>query len=167
MGKTNKPEKPSKLEKAFQVYDVDTGELIFQTTYRDRSDNGKDWCIMYQLTAYLLATDKELKFSDVRTYLYIVANADFQAKFITTKADMAAKIGISRQQLDSSIKILKKKDLIREGKLHGTATFFVNPYYTTRGRDKGKLLKAYEEVPKEVVKELDERAQAEELAQTF
>lgn len=115
---------------------------------------------MYQLTAYLLATDKELKFSDVRTYLYIVANADFQAKFITTKQDMAAKIGISRQQLDSSLKTLKKKDLIREGKLHGSTAFFVNPYYTTRGRDKGKLLKAYEEVPSEVIKELDERAQA-------
>lgn len=167
MGKTNKPENPSKLEKAYQIYDVETGELIFETKYRDRSDNGKDWCIMYQLTAYLLATDKEFKFSDVRTYLYIVANADFQAKFTTTKADMAGKIGISRQQLDSSIKTLKKKDLIREGKLHGSTTFFINPYYITRGRDKGKLLKAYGSVPAEVVADLDERAQIEEASQSF
>ena len=167
MGKTNMPEKPTKLEKAFQIYDADTGELIFQSTYRDRSDNGKDWYIMYNFTAYLLATDKELKFSDVRTYLYIAANVDFQAKFVTTKADMAAKIGISRQQLDASIKTLKKKDLIREGKLYGSTTFFINPYYATKGRDRGKLLKAYEEIPSEVVKELDGRNREAQAAESF
>ena len=149
------------------VTDSETGEVLFEQYYTQRSQNGKDWCIVYQMTAYLLATDHSFSVSDIRTYLYIVANADYDCKFASGITDMANKIGITRQQLHASIKTLKEKDLIRVSSLHGIRYFFLNPYYTTRGRERSKLRTAYESIPKDVQKRLNIQAQAEEIAQSF
>ena len=148
-------------------YDSESGELVRQCTYTSKSSNGKDWCIMYQMTAYLLATDADFKFADVRVYLYLVSLADFQCKVSTTQVDMAAKLGMSEKQIIASIKKLKAKDMIRVSRVRGQSTFWINPYYITRGRNRNELSKAYEKIPSDVRQQIDFNAKVEEASQMF
>jgi len=140
------------------VFDADTGEILRDQTRLSRSDNGKDWNIMYQLTLYQLATDKTLTRADLATYMYILANMDYQCKFATTKRDMAEKLHLSYRQMLASLEVLKKRDYIRESRVNGISAFFANPEYATRGKDKGKLLKAYDSIPQEVIERISEQA---------
>lgn len=147
------------------VFDADTGEIIRDQTRLSRSDNGKDWNIMYQLTLYQLSTDKTLTRADLATYMYILANMDYQCKFSTTKRDMAGKLHLSYRQMLASLEVLKQRDYIREGRVNGMSTFFANPEYVTRGKDKGKLLKAYESIPAEVIERISEQAKVKEAVE--
>lgn len=165
--KKNQSDKPRRLGKHFELLDVETGEIIRESTTLDRSDNGKGWNIMYQLTLYHLATDKSYTAADLRTYMFILANLDYKCKFTTSKSDMAEKMGISYPQLLSSLKKLKANDLIRESRVSGVPAFFANPEYVTRGKQKGKLLKAYESIPAEVKERLSVQAAEEDLLNTF
>ena len=123
---------------------------------------------MYQMTAHLLATDKEFKFSDVRVYLHIASNVDCDCKFSTPQSRIARKIGLSRQQVNTSIKKLREKDLISEVvDEDGVRTYYINPYWVTRGRYKDKLIKAYEDISPKDNRELEYRQQITELALTF
>ena len=164
---SDKKSKPRKLGKHFELLDVETGEILKQSTTLDRSDNGKDWNIMYQLTLYHLATDKTYTATDLRTYMFILANLDYKCKFLTSKSDMAEKMDISYPKLLSSLKKLKKNDLIRESRISGVTAFFANPEYVTRGSKKGELLKAYEKIPAEVKERLSVQAAEEKLLNTF
>ena len=148
-------------------YDSETGELVRQCTYTSKSSNGKDWCIMYQMTAYLLATDKDFKPSTIRVYLYLTSLADYQCKVSTTQADIAAKLGLSQVKVVEDIKLLKAKDMIRVSRVRGQSTFWINPYYTTRGRNRNELAKAYEKIPSDVRKQIDINAKIEEASQMF
>ena len=134
------------------VFDADTGEVLRDQTRLSRSDNGKDWDIMYQSTLRALATDKTLTRADIATYLFIAGNVDYDCKFMTTKRDMAERLRISYPQMLSSIDKLKQYDYIREGCVNGTPTFYLNPDYTTRGKERRKLAKAYEGIPREELK---------------
>ena len=149
------------------VFDIDTGEVLRDQTRLSRSDNGKDWDIMYQLTLYQLATDKTLTRADLATYMYILANMDYQCKFATTKRDMAEKLHLSYRQMLASLEVLKQRDYIREGRVNGSTVLFANPEYATRGKDKGKLLKAYADLPKEVIERLSEQAAIQEALSSF
>ena len=149
------------------VFDADTGEVLRDQTRLSRSDNGKDWNIMYQLTLYKLSTDKTLTRADLATYMYILANMDYQCKFSTTMKDMAERLHLSPPQLRASVDKLKQRDFIKESRFNGMKTFFVNPEYVTRGKDKGKLLKTYEDLPKEVIERLSEQAAIEEALASF
>lgn len=167
MGKTNivKPKKKKemkgdehrKLIHEHSVIDAETGEILVETSYKDRSDNGKDWVIMEKLTAYLFALNREgFTLSDMRVYMYIVAQIDYKARFATTKTDIAEKLHLSRQQVDSSIKTLKKYDLIKEAKSYGATVFVINPTYIRRGRNKAELAKVYESLPSDIVALLED-----------
>lgn len=167
MGKANisrKPKKPqkkgeknAKLIHEHNVIDADTGEIISEKRYSERSDNGKDWVIMEKLTAYLFALNNEgFTLSDMRVYMYIVAQIDYKARFATTKTDIAEKLHLSRQQVDSSIKTLKKFDLIKEAKSYGATVFVINPTYVRRGRNKAELSKTYESLPADVIARLED-----------
>ena len=123
---------------------------------------------MYQTTAHLLATDKEFAPSDIRVYLYIAAKADYECKFSATKSKIARKMGLSRVKVVASIKKLREKDLISEVvDEDGVRTYYINPYWVTRGRYKDKLIKAYEDISPKDNRELEYRQQITELALTF
>lgn len=112
---------------------------------------------MEKLTAYLFAINNEgFTLSDVRVYMYIVAQIDYKARFATTKSDIAEKLHLSRQQVDTSIKALKKYDLIREAKSYGATVFLINPVYVRRGKNKNELASIYQRVPTDVVSRLEE-----------
>ena len=141
--------------KKFQVIDKDSGEVVLEkTNVAEKSQNGKDWCIMYQLTAFLLATDKSYTFSDVRVYLFICANVDWKCIYMTTKVALAEKVGISYRQLQRALKKLKSEDLIREGKIEGQTYFAINPERVTRGKNRGQLRRAFQMLPADVVKKI-------------
>ena len=148
-------------------YDSESGELVRQCTYTSKSSNGKDWYIMYQMTSYLLATDPDFKFADVRVYLYLASLADFQCKVSTTQVDIGVKLGLSEPTVISAIKKLKAKDMIRVSRVRGQSTFWINPYYITRGRNRNELSKVYEKIPSDVRQQIDFNAKVEEASQMF
>lgn len=150
-------EEPKKLIHEHSVIDAKTGEVLVEKTYTDRSDNGKDWCIMEKLTAYLFAINNEgFTLSDIRVYMYIVAQIDYKARFATTKTDIAEKLKLSRQQVDSSIKTLKKFNLIKEARSYGATVFLINPIYVRRGRSKIELSAVYDKIPADVIAKLED-----------
>lgn len=152
----------------FQIIDKDTGEVVLEKTNAfAKSENGKDWCIMYQLTLYLLATDKNFTFSDVRVYMFICANVDWKCLYFTTKTALAQKLDMSYPQLLSSLKKLKFADLIREGKVDGHTYFAINPERVTRGKNRGQLRQAYQMLPSEVVKRISFDEKVAEIAASF
>lgn len=164
MVKTNSAKKPAEKKKKngkliheHNVIDAETGEILVEKKYTERSDNGKDWCIMEKLTAYLFAINNEgFTLSDIRVYMYIVAQIDYKARFATTKTDIAEKLHLSRQQVDSSIKTLKQFDLIKEAKSYGATVFLINPLYVRRGRSKEALAAVYSRLPADVVAKLED-----------
>lgn len=156
------------IKKTLTIFDEDSGEILLEKTSSFKnSDNGKDWCIMYQLTLYLLATDKSFTFSDVRVYMFICANVDWKCMYFTTKSDLAKSIGMSYPQLLASIKTLKDKDLIREGKANGNTFFAINPERVSRGKNRGQLRRAYNKIPQNVVKKISFEEKVAEIASSF
>lgn len=156
------------LIKRLQVIDKDTGEIILEKTNAvPKSQNGKDWCIMYQLTAFLLATDKSYTLSDLRVYMYLVANVDWKCIYMTTKVALAEKLQMSYRQLLKSLKKLKSEDLIREGRIEGNTYFAINPERVTRGKNRGQLRRAFQMLPLEVVKKISFEEKCAEIAASF
>ena len=154
--------------KKFQVIDKDTGEVVLEkSNIAEKSQNGKDWCIMYQLTLFLLATDKSYTFSDVKVYMFICANVDWRCLYITTKVALAEKLQMSYPQLLASLKKLKQEDLIREGKIEGNTYFAINPERVTRGKNRGQLRRAYQMLPADVVKKISFEEKCAEIAASF
>lgn len=154
--------------KKFQVIDKDSGEVVLEkTNIAEKSQNGKDWCIMYQLTLFLLATDKSYTFSDVKVYMFICANVDWRCLYITTKVALAEKLQMSYPQLLASLKKLKQEDLIREGKIEGNTYFAINPERVTRGKNRGQLRRAYQMLPADVVKKISFEEKCAEIAASF
>ena len=121
---------------------------------------------MYQMTAYLLATDATLKFADVRVYLFLNANADYECKYSSTQTALAEELGLSDQQVSNSLKVLREKDLIRQQRVHGQLTFYINPDFVTRGKDRSKLLSTYNLIPPKVSRRTSIKSRRRELAQT-
>lgn len=156
------------LIRKLQIINKDTGEIVSEKTNAvQKSQNGKDWCIMYQLTAFLLATDKSYTFSDVRVYLFICANVDWKCIYMTTKVALAEKLQMSYPQLLRSLKKLKSEDLIREGKLEGQTYFAINPERVTRGKNRGQLRRAFQMLPADVVKKISFEEKCAEIAASF
>lgn len=151
-----------------QIIDKNTGEVMLEKTkVLPRSENGKDWCIMYQLTLFLLATDKSYTFSDVKVYMFICANVDWRCLYITTKVALAEKLQMSYPQLLASLKKLKQEDLIREGKIEGNTYFAINPERVSRGKNRGQLRRAYQMLPADVVKKISFEEKCAEIAASF
>lgn len=156
------------LVKQVRVFNKDTGETVWEKTNSvQKSQNGKDWFIMYQLTAFLLATDKSYTFSDVRVYMFICANVDWKCIYMTTKVALAEKLQMSYPQLLRSLKKLKSEDLIREGKLEGNTYFAINPERVTRGKNRGQLRRAFQMLPADVVKKISFEEKCAEIAASF
>lgn len=156
------------LVKQLRIINKDTGEIVLEKTNdMQKSQNGKDWCIMYQLTAFLLATDKSYTLSDIRVYMFIVANVDWKCIYMTTKVALAEKIGMSYRQLQRALKKLKSEDLIREGKIEGQTYFAINPERVSRGKNRGQLRRAFQMLPAEVVKRISFEEKCAEIAASF
>ena len=156
------------LIRRLQVINKDTGEIVSEKTNAvQQSQNGKDWCIMYQLTLFLLATDKSYTFSDVKVYMFICANVDWKCIYMTTKVALAEKLQMSYPQLLKSLKKLKREDLIREGKLEGNTYFAINPERVTRGKNRGQLRRAFQMLPADVVKKISFEEKCAEIAASF
>ena len=154
------------LIKQFNLIDPKTGEVLLTYESIGVSDNGKGWSIVYQTTDHLLATDATLKFADVRIYLHIRSNIDYECKYSSTQSAMAEELGLSNQQVSNSLKVLREKDFLRQQRVHGQLTFYINPMYATRGKDKRKLLDTYESIPLKVSKKRAPKSKCKEPAQT-
>lgn len=151
-----------------KIINKDTGEVVLEKTKAlPKSENGKDWVIMYQLTLFLLATDKKYTLSDIRVYMFICANVDWKCIYISTKVALAEKLGMSYRQLQRALKKLKNEDLIREGKIEGNTYFAVNPERVTRGKNRGQLRRAYQMLPADVVKKISFEEKCAEIAASF
>ena len=130
----------------FERVDTETGEILLHTEYQGRSQNGRDWWIMYRTVMAFFASGR-VTYSGIRVYMHITAKADWRGVLASTKTAIAKEIGVSVQSVCNAISELKHYDLIRETKERGVPVFVVNPAYATLGKDKRKRLKAFAELP--------------------
>ena len=117
---------------------------------------------------WAMATDKEFTLSDIRVYMFIASCVDRDYKFSATQGAIAKQMGISRPSVNVSIKSLQEKDLIREAvDENGIRTYYLNPYWITRGKNHGQLIEIYEAIPPRIPQDLDFMQQCEKIAQNF
>ena len=110
---------------------------------------------MYRMTGHWLATDKRFTLSDIRMYLHITSSVDFEGKYSATQASIAQDLNMGRKQVCKSLKFLQGEDLIRQHRVNGHMTYFVNPDYATIGKNRNSLRAVYYSIPNELCKKID------------
>lgn len=145
------------------VIDQETGEVI-RNSYYERSQNGKDWWIMYRITMAFIASG-QLKYAAVRVYMHIAAFADWRGVLPATRSAIARELHLSPTAVSDAINSLKKFDLIRETKERGVPVFYINPTYATLGKNKTKRLEIFNQLPH--ADDIIEINTCEQLASTF
>ena len=144
-----------RYERHFEIVDKETGKMIVDKRYVGRSSNGKDWNIVYHMTQHLLATNKMFRGADIRTYLLLSSKLDYKCKCAATTAALAEEMDLSYQQVHSSLKLLQGTDLVREQRVDGVKTYYINPYWQTRGKNHGQLIEIYEAIPPKIPQDLE------------
>ena len=157
----------------YAIIDPATGEVVSQTTYtyhRPPDDDGRGWGKLYQMTMRLLAISDKFAPADIRVYLYIASCVGYDCKYSASQGAIAKQIGLSRQQVNVSIKSLREKDLIRENiDENGLRTYYLNPYWITRGNKKTRdqIVATYNEIPYRDTCDPEYRRQVAEVERMF
>ena len=124
---------------------------------------------MYNVTDYLLGINPndKFRFADVRTYHFISSQVDYECKYSATQSYIADTLRLSRGQVNRSLNLLQETDFVREQRVNGVKTYFLNPRWRTRGKNHGQLIEIYEAIPPKVSQDLDFMQQCEKIAQNF
>lgn len=121
--------------KQTSIYDEGTGELIREVVTRG-SPNGRGWVIVYtdKVQELLLKCNSA---ATLKIFMYLAVNQQFEERgFITTKAAVQEKLGITKKTCIEGFNWLKENMIINETRVNGCTEFMVNPRYVTVGRDK-------------------------------
>ncbi len=117
------------------VYDGETGEVLREVVSRG-SPNGKGWVIVYTQNVQELLL-KCNSAATLKVFMYLAVNQQFEERgFITTKAAVQEKLGITKPTCIEAFNWLKENMIINETRVNGCTEFMVNPRYVTVGRDK-------------------------------
>lgn len=117
------------------IYDEGTGELVREVVTRG-SPNGKGWVIVYteNVQELLLKCNSA---ATLKVFIYLAVNQQFEERgFITTKAAVQEKLGITKKTCIEAFNWLKENMIVNEYRVNGCTEFMVNPRYVTVGRDK-------------------------------
>lgn len=121
--------------KQTSIYDEGTGELVREVVTRG-SPNGRGWVIVYteNVQELLLKCNSA---STLKVFMYLAVNQQFEERgFITTKAAVQEKLGITKKTCIEAFNWLKENMIVNEYRVNGCTEFMVNPRYVTVGRDK-------------------------------
>lgn len=121
--------------KQTSIYDGETGELIRETTSKG-SPNGRGWVMMYtdNVQELLLKCNSA---ATLKVFMLLAVNQKFEERgYITTKAAVQEKLGITKKTCIEAFNWLKENMVINEIRVNGCTEFMVNPRYVTVGRDK-------------------------------
>lgn len=121
--------------KQTSIYDESTGELIREVVSRG-SPNGRGWVIVYteNVQELLLKCNSA---ATLKVFMYLAVNQQFEERgFVTTKAAVQEKLGITKKTCIEAFNWLKENMVINELRVNGCTEFMVNPRYVTVGRDK-------------------------------
>lgn len=119
------------------IYDECTGSLIYERTSRG-SPNGKGWVMVYteQVTELLMKCSSS---ATLKVFMFLAIHQQYEERgYITTKAAVQEKLGITKKTCIEAFNWLKENMVINEMKVNGCSEFMVNPRYVTVGRDKKK-----------------------------
>lgn len=121
--------------KQTSIYDEGTGELVREVVTRG-SPNGRGWVIVYteNVQELLLKCNSA---ATLKVFMFLSVNQQFEERgFITTKAAVQEKLGITKKTCIDAFNWLKENMVINEYRVNGCTEFMVNPRYVTVGRDK-------------------------------
>ena len=121
--------------KQTSIYDEGTGELVREVVTRG-SPNGRGWVIVYteNVQELLLKCNSA---ATLKVFMFLAVNQQFEERgFITTKAAVQEKLGITKKTCIDAFNWLKENMVINEYRVNGCTEFMVNPRYVTVGRDK-------------------------------
>ena len=121
--------------KQTSIYDGNTGELLREVTSKG-SRNGRGWVIMYTNDVQELLL-KCHSAATLKVFMLLAVNQQFEERgYITTKAAVQEKLGITKKTCIEAFNWLKENMVINETRVNGCTEFMVNPRYVTVGRDK-------------------------------
>ena len=124
-----------------EIYDRRTGEKLegLPTLCRPRQWNGfgDRWLAMSMDAARELALDPRLQGQDLRVLLLLMYRLDFENWLRVSQADLAAELGMQKQNLSRAIRRMVEAQVLLEGPKVGTSkTYRLNPAYGWRGSAK-------------------------------
>lgn len=121
------------------TYDEETGEILKDVTFKEVSQNGRGFVIVFTQKVEELML--ECPTAAFKIFMLIALNQQFEEHgYVTTKKAIQEKLGITKQTCLAGFKWLKENFVINEYKINGYTEFMVNPNFVTIGRDKKKRI---------------------------
>ncbi len=149
----------SKYVKIKQV-DVETGleiegGLIALHQWRRHNEFSGGFYAMGQNALERIINNKKLKYSTVKVFSALVAELNYGNTILINQAELGKRIGMSRQHVNESIKVLIEQGIIAKGIKQGIRSLYMmNPEYVWKGsaKDHKKALEFYYTITKNVEK---------------
>lgn len=117
----------------------------------------KGWIMNSQEALKLLAVDEDLTGESYKVLLYLLSILDFENWIQIPQKIIAEELGMQKQRISRSIKVLEQKEIILRGdKLGRSYAFRLNPYFGWKGKVKN-LDEYREEKEKEKIENLKNR----------
>ena len=127
------------MQKYVEQIDRDTGEVMqgcmVYIPYRPKIT--ERWFMAFQDAFEEIAKDPELTLEPKNILFYLYSKLDFENFIQQSQADIAKGLGIKKQQVSRSMKILISKQIILEGpKVGRSRCYRLNPNYGWKGKVK-------------------------------
>ena len=95
----------------------------------------KGWIMNSQEALKLLAVDEDLTGESYKVLLYLLSILDFENWIQIPQKIIAEELGMQKQRISRSIKVLEQKEIILRGdKLGRSYAFRLNPYFGWKGK---------------------------------
>lgn len=132
--------KPKKKAVSVNVVRYDEqGEIISQSYYTERKQNGSGFVISYT-SKMVEFIEKNSIGSVVRTFLYLAHNQQYGVNGIfgyrCSHKHLEQALNLDRKSVYTALTKLKEDFLVNETRIDGISEFMVNPNYVTMGREK-------------------------------
>lgn len=120
------------------AFDANTGEKMEGLpVWVSKKNNpyGKGWIMNSQEALEELAEDKELTGETLRIFLLLSARLDFENWIQISQKEIAEKLGMKKQNVSRSMKILESKSIILKIEASGRSNAYrLNPHYGWKGK---------------------------------
>ena len=101
---------------------------------------GEGFMIVAQKALANIASDREITGEVSRVFMYLFSKLDFDNYIQVPQIEIVKTLGIHKQHVSRSIRILERKKILLEGPKHGRSKFWrLNPEYGYKGNPKGKV----------------------------
>jgi hypothetical protein len=120
------------------MIDLETGEILDQGTpvwFGRKVHVGKRFFMVFQDAFISLAKDRDITAQPTRVMHYMMGNLDFENFIQVPQAKISKELGMKKQDVSKSMKLLCDKKILLEGpKIGRSFSYRMNPHFGWKGK---------------------------------